>query len=54
MNGEAIILLAMNGVVLSAVIVNSFRIGKLSSNGGYLKCPFYRGHIANENKSKKK
>ena len=54
MDGEVIGLLASNAVILTAVLLNTFRIGKMSNNGGYLRCPFYRGHIENAKKQRQK
>ncbi len=38
----------LNLIIVSLVVINSYRIGKITGslkNGGYLKCPFFRGHI---------
>lgn len=42
----------LNIVILGTVLLNTHRIGKLegsfrnhSNNGGFLKCPFYKGRV---------
>ncbi len=48
MNELSMALVGLNGVILVTVLLNTYRIGRLSSNGGYLKCPFYKGHVNKE------
>jgi len=54
MEGIDIIVTASAGLnlfILGAVIQNIHRVGKIEGslkNGGYLRCPFYRGHINKE------
>ena len=41
----------LNLFILGAVILNSYRVGKIEGgmkNGGYVKCPFYKGHVEKE------
>jgi len=46
--GAVLIALAgSNTVILTAVVWNSIRVGRLQGrldNGDYLRCPFYRGN----------
>ena len=38
----------LNTIILGAVILQNYRIGKIEgtlNNGGYLRCPFYRGKV---------
>lgn len=40
----------INVLTLSAIILNSYRIGKIEGalrNGDYLRCPFYRSKVSN-------
>ena len=57
MDGIAIAVTASAGLnifILGAVVLNSYRIGKIEGglrNGGYARCPFYKGHINKEVKA---
>lgn len=54
MDGIAIYLIATAGLnvfILGAVLVNTRRIGNIEGglkNGGYTRCPFFKGHINKE------
>jgi len=57
--GAVLIALAgSNTVILTAVVWNSIRVGRLQGrldNGDYLRCPFYRGNSnGKRDKSNKK
>jgi len=48
-----------NALILGGVALNNYRIGKLegiikNGNGGYIKCPFYKGHVEAEVKKRKR
>ena len=51
MNGVETAFIVSSGfnlLVLGAILLNNYRIGKIEGvmkNGGYLKCPFYRGTV---------
>ena len=47
----ATLVVSSNALVLAGVILNNYRIGKIEGrlkNGGYITCPFYKGHVNNE------
>ena len=42
------VLITFNFTMLAGIILANYRIGRIEGsmkNGGYLKCPFYRGEI---------
>ena len=53
--GQIIAIVAgINVITLGTVLLNSYRVGKLEGmfkNGGYLRCPFYKGHVNKEVKA---
>ena len=57
MDGLEIVVTASAGLnvfILGAIILNSYRIGKIEGvlkNGGYTRCPFFKGHINKEIKA---
>lgn len=60
MQGLEVVVTASAGIsvlILGAVILNSYRIGRIEGgmkNGGFTKCPFYRGHVNREVKKEVK
>ncbi len=52
---QDILLTALSGVILGAVLINTYRIGRLTNgDGGYFHCPFYKGHIEDVKKSNRR